>query len=490
MLLENLPPGAGRARLLSRKARVQHFQNDIRASVALLEEALAQAGEDPALRAEVEEGLAWGLLLIRRDLPRAAEHARSAATFAEARQDPAGLAEGLAALALTEFVRGRPWRDTMDRALSLEGSTLGLRVLRHPSFALGYCLSCADEIDRAREVFQELRRRAAERGDESSAPSILNHLALIECLAGRWAESAALADEGYARALESGQQPTQASILGKKALLAARGGAIEQAELHARQALGPSLAHEAAIRQGGETAIWAFGVCELWKGDPERADALLGPMIEALLAAGIEEPGEIRCLPDEIEALVLLDRLDEAERLTARLQTWARRLERPSVLGEAARCRALVLGRRGDSEAALPMLEEAAGWHEASSLPFERARALLALGVEQRRTRQRRAAREALECAKTIFTALGAQPWAERASSELARIGGRPPSTGGLTPTELEVARLVAAGKRNREVAEALVVSERTVESALTQIYRKLEIRSRTELARKIPEQA
>ena len=77
-------------------------------------------------------------------------------------------------------------------------------------------------------------------------------------------------------------------------------------------------------------------------------------------------------------------------------------------------------------------------------------------------------------------------PRAEKTRAELARIGGRPPSSDELTPTEQRIAALVAEGKTNKEVAAILVVADRTVESALTQIYRKLDVRSRTELARKL----
>jgi DNA-binding NarL/FixJ family response regulator len=76
--------------------------------------------------------------------------------------------------------------------------------------------------------------------------------------------------------------------------------------------------------------------------------------------------------------------------------------------------------------------------------------------------------------------------WAAKARAELSRIGGRRSSGDELTPTEQRIAELVAAGNTNREVAATLVVAERTVESALTQIYRKLDVRSRTELARKL----
>lgn len=98
--------------------------------------------------------------------------------------------------------------------------------------------------------------------------------------------------------------------------------------------------------------------------------------------------------------------------------------------------------------------------------------------------RRKRAAREALDEAVKVFSALGAARWVERAQAELARIGGRPSTGSGLTPTELKVAELVAQGLRNQEVASALFVTTKTVEFHLRNVFRKLGVRSRAELAR------
>jgi DNA-binding NarL/FixJ family response regulator len=86
-----------------------------------------------------------------------------------------------------------------------------------------------------------------------------------------------------------------------------------------------------------------------------------------------------------------------------------------------------------------------------------------------------------------VFEELGVPLWAEAARAEIARIGGRTAGDG-LTPSEHRVASLVANGRSNREVAAELFVTVRTVETALTRIYRKLGVRSRTELARKFVE--
>ena len=121
--------------------------------------------------------------------------------------------------------------------------------------------------------------------------------------------------------------------------------------------------------------------------------------------------------------------------------------------------------------------------HEAVGDPFGRARAFLALGTTRRRMLQKQPARDAIEQAVRGFDELGARRWAERAQAELGRISGRTRQEG-LTAAERRVAALAAQGQTNREVAAALFLSERTVESHLTNIYAKLGIRSRTELAR------
>jgi len=108
---------------------------------------------------------------------------------------------------------------------------------------------------------------------------------------------------------------------------------------------------------------------------------------------------------------------------------------------------------------------------------------LLLLGVLERRAKQKQNAREALEQAIAIFDRLGARLWAEKAHLELERVVGRRGGDLELTPTELQIAELVADGRSNKEVAARLFMSVRTVESNLSKIYRKLGVTSRTELA-------
>ena len=121
--------------------------------------------------------------------------------------------------------------------------------------------------------------------------------------------------------------------------------------------------------------------------------------------------------------------------------------------------------------------------------PFERGRTELAYGERLRRAQKRTKARERLRTRASDLRRLGAEPWAERARTELRASGQsvRTPEQqveDALTPQELQVAALVAGGATNREAAAALFLSVKTIEFHLGHVYRKLGIRSRTELAR------
>jgi DNA-binding CsgD family transcriptional regulator len=146
----------------------------------------------------------------------------------------------------------------------------------------------------------------------------------------------------------------------------------------------------------------------------------------------------------------------------------------------------VVAAARGDLDAALAGLDRALAEHARSTDPFQHARTVLARGTTLRRAKQRGAARDALGDAVARFERVGAPLWAERARAELARVGGRTSGGDELTPSERRVAELVAAGRTNRETAAELFVSVHTVEAALTRTYRKLGIRSRSELAARL----
>jgi len=157
---------------------------------------------------------------------------------------------------------------------------------------------------------------------------------------------------------------------------------------------------------------------------------------------------------------------------------------RPEAAAAADRCHALLSAARGESDEAISVLRALTS-QPGAECPFEAARSLLALGQVYRRAGYKGLASETLNEAADAFTELGIPRWAERARDEAGRVGLRP-TTGTLTETERRVAELVGSGRSNQETASELFMSVKTVEANLTRIYRKLSIRSRTELANRL----
>jgi DNA-binding NarL/FixJ family response regulator len=263
------------------------------------------------------------------------------------------------------------------------------------------------------------------------------------------------------------------------AVIAAHRGDLGRAQALAERGLGAGalpLVAEAGFR-------WVLGIVELSRADARGALEHLERAEDVHEALGIFEPALQWYVPDLLDALLAAGEVERAEEMLAPFARRARELDRPWAVAVAARTEALLKAQRGDADGASTSFRDALAAHERVRDPFQHARTLLALGATQRRAKQRRAARETLEEALAIFTRLPAPLWAEKARSELARIGGRTASRGELTESERRIAGLVAEGLTNREVAAALFLTEHTVETALSRVYRKLGVRSRTELA-------
>jgi DNA-binding CsgD family transcriptional regulator len=480
--------GPVRAQALVHLARLQVHAGDRRAAAATYTHAAEQGGDDPALLAQVHEGLAWCLFLTREDVPGATRHARRAVELAEAIGDSVLLGDALSVQAQSEVFRGGGLPNAaMERALTLAPkSTSDVRVLRQPRMHWAVLLQCADRLDEARELLGQVHADAVETGDDSALPWVLMRIALVELLAGNWPKAAQLAESGYELAVETYQRPLATMLLCARSLVYAHQGRADEARAAAAEGL--AAAEPLGDGVGVSLGRWALGLAELSAGEPASALRELEVLHAATERAGITEPGAMHWFGDLIEALIEVRRLDEAAELTDRLAERGATLEREWALAVAGRCRGLIAAAHGDLSGALAELEEAAERHERVPVPFDRARTLLVVGVVRRRGRQRRSAREALEQACAEFERLGAAVWHARARGELGRLGGRAPSDGALTPSEHKVAALVAEGRTNREVAAELVVSEKTVESHLSHVYRKLGVRSRAELTRRFPD--
>jgi DNA-binding CsgD family transcriptional regulator len=305
---------------------------------------------------------------------------------------------------------------------------------------------------------------------------------MVEALAGNLPRASELAE----RAHDLSEQVTLLGLPAVRlcALVAACQGEVDQC----REFL--DACYTVARRMGDRVNLLGTlaidGFLELSLDRPLEAVEPLDEAWTIQTELGFHEPGVTRFLVDLVEALAATGSAAEAERACAVFEEQVVQLRRDWARPLIARGKGLVLAARGDVDGALAQLEEAVAEEEALPMPLERGRTLLALGSLQRRANARRLARESLQRATAVFDELGTPLWAARARSESHRIGGRAPAGEELTPSERRIAELVAEGKTNKEVAAALVVTDRTVESALTQIYRKLDVRSRTELARKL----
>jgi DNA-binding NarL/FixJ family response regulator len=205
----------------------------------------------------------------------------------------------------------------------------------------------------------------------------------------------------------------------------------------------------------------------------------------------VEDPGAFPVAGDLVEALAGAGRLKTAREVIRRLAELATAQEHPWGLATAERSAAVVTLAAGYDDAAAANLARAAAGYRALGLDFDAARTLLVLGRAQRRHKKRAAARQTLEQARSAFERLGCPGWARAAAADLDRISGRRAAPGGtLTPGERQIAELVAGGLSNKQIAAQLYLSVSTVETHLSQVYAKLGVHSRTQLAQHLSAQA
>lgn len=481
------PPGIGRSRILLHQASISWL--DLPRVQGLCEQALQEAGEDAGIRTTAHEHLAW-VGIYRGDLALAAEHASASRQWARRTTDPALRAESLSTFAMVEFLSGRPAQDLMTEAVLLEdqamaeGAEGGTTVFTASRTCHGLQLLWAGQLDAAREALHQELTGYERLGRYVVRAELLTYLAEVECRAGNWDVAARHAQEAYDIDVEAGWALGQGHTLFPKALVAALRGDVEPARADAEEGLRLSVRNEDTLDASCNRAV--LGFLELSLSNPTAAIQCLEPVLAFLDELGSPEPGIIPCLPDAIEALVLLGRLDAAEGLLDRLERQGRTLDRPWAIASAGRCRGLLTAARGELPAASSALEQALVEHWRVPQPFELARTLLVKGEVERRAKQKRAARSTLEQALELFQTLGAPLWAQRARDDLARVGGAVLPSSELTPTEQRIARLVVEGRKNREVADAMFISVKTVEANLSRIFHKLGVRSRIELARRI----
>ncbi len=226
-----------------------------------------------------------------------------------------------------------------------------------------------------------------------------------------------------------------------------------------------------------------LGRLRIETGSPARGVEELLQSGETARLVSLDNPSGVPWRSWAAEGLRVLDRNDEARALAEEELALARRWGDPLAIGASLRVLGLVEG----GEAGIGLLREAVEVLAGSEARLEHARALVDLGAALRRANRRTEARERLREGVDLARRVGALGLAERANEEIAATGARPRRvlrTGldALTPSERRVAQLAADGMSNKEIAQALFVTIKTVEVHLSHAYRKLGISSRAQL--------
>jgi DNA-binding CsgD family transcriptional regulator len=292
---------------------------------------------------------------------------------------------------------------------------------------------------------------------------------------GRWSEALALMT--HLSSLQEATSRTQLRICASAVLARIEAGLGHADECRQHTELTVAAASALGIDHLVAWALSGLGLLELGAGRHAEAAAAFDRVAAA--AGHVPEPGFLWWQADAIEAYHGAGRAADARDLLAGLESMAAATGRLWARAAAARCRAL-LGD-GDVEG---RLNGSIDDFRVLGAPFEEARTLLVRGEHRLRTgRAGDGARDAA-LARTIFSRLGARAWSDRASRVRGEAGGNDVSLASqLSPAELRVALAVGEGISNREAAERLYVSTKTIDYHLQNIYRKLGLRSRTQLA-------
>ena len=480
--LDTAPAGVARADALLLASEIEDAAANLNRQVELLRAARLETGDAVELRVTIELELAEALRLSEGTAASVGQ-GRVALELAERVGHDALTVRALATLSRAMLDAGEPDAIQLaERSLAQATRSAGHASIDDALWACGYCYTFAGYVVEARATLTRFRASVAGR-DDVLEELCLWLLALVELRAGNWILAREYAEQSQELSQmflgPDQEEDSEASI--PLALVCAYQGDESEARRIAERgvAVAESTGHPFF-------ASWHHGVLGLldsWAGEPAAAIGHLAAGLSARESLGFREPAAPFYRVDYVEALLQLGRVDEALGVLDSWEAVAKRLGREWALAETTRCRGLVAAALGDVEDAQRLLERAVVLHTSAAHPFGRCRALLALGVVQRRAHQKQASREAIGQARDGFETLGARRWAAKAGAELGRIGGRTRERG-LTAAERRVAELVAQGRTNREVAAALFLSERTVESHLTHAYAKLGVRSRTELAR------
>jgi ATP/maltotriose-dependent transcriptional regulator MalT len=339
--------------------------------------------------------------------------------------------------------------------------------------------SLGDE-ERAGALWSRGAELARARGALGLLAPALGFLALKDLIAQRFDHAALTAAEAAQLASAAGAE----NLMALPWFVLAAVAAIRGHDDEARRLVGETTALASAhgLLLAAARPVWVLALLDL--GHARRDNALA--RLESVSAERMGMAGAMvmRTIPDRIEAAVRAGRPEAARPALAAYERWAARINMPWVWPRVVSCRALL----AEGSEVTKHFEDALRL-SADARPFDLARIQLLYGEHLRRERRRTDSRVHFRAALEGFERLDSEPWAERARTELRASGEtarqRDPSTvAQLTPQELQIARLVADGLSNKEVAAQLFLSPRTIDAHLRSVFSKLDISSRTQLAR------
>ncbi len=457
------------------------------AATSHLRAVLREGDLDPEVEAAIHLRLATTI-----DQPRvSARHAAIAATRLAGRPTAALDLQACAALLRAEacILLGRGASDAAVRAATglLErhrGRPPTLRTF--PAARIAYeriwiVAILSDELTVARRHLVAEESALGVRGWDRPRTIALADLSFIEAWLGDLdaADDHARASRELVEQLGGTPYGEAMSLLAAAQVAAVRGDAAD-----ARLMIGRALAARSMVDDPRVAArlLVVQGFVELGEARWEAAASALDEVAGIVAAVGERDPADLRYEGDRLEAAVALGRTDVASAILADLEARRRVMDRPWLRVMTARGASLLAAAAGDPRGALDALDPSGSIHAGLEIPLERGRTLLAEGRLRRRLREKRQARVAFAAAAEIFEAVGARRWAAIAAEEAARTGMRPASSLQLTETERRVAELAARGRTNRDVAQALFLSPKSVDGVLIRVYQKLGIHSRAEL--------
>jgi DNA-binding CsgD family transcriptional regulator/tetratricopeptide (TPR) repeat protein len=476
-LIAELPMGRQRARCLTTLS--VSLGQEVSGSIALLGEALAQPDIEPSDEIEIHLALS-DIHFAGGDLAEARKEACLARARAQAAGDSASAAVAALSETNAEFFSGVPLTESSAWPLVRARSWESAPAYNHPDMLLAWEASYSEDQEQAIELFERVAGRARALNDLDSEGSVALHRAEAEIRSGHLASAAALAEKGY-RMLSDGMRDQFPLYV--RAHIAAWHGELVTARDLAGEGLRMARAAGDAVFEAQNLLV--LGFTEVSAGRYSVAYGHEAQLRDLMYRMQWKHPGTYRWQGDAVEAFLGVGQVGQASEVAIELWRQADHLHLPGCQALAARCDGLIHAHRGDLKQAQDSLIESLRLMNGLDMPLERGRSLLALGIARRRARQKSTARAALTDAQAIFVVAGAATWARRVEEELERTTG---ARGGrsLTVGERSVADLAAAGATNREISAQLFLSPKTVEAVLTRVYRKLGVRSRTELSRQL----